>query len=100
RRRLCPTPLPSTTLSRSSLGTVIGALIGMRLIGGAPTLAEHAGPVAGMFVGTYVGGSINFNAVAIHFGVVEQGVVFAGAVVVDKDRKSTRLNSSHVKISY
>lgn len=66
-----------------SVGTIVGALIGMWLIGGAAALAEHAGPVAGMFVGTYVGGSLNFNAIALHYGVVEQGVIYAGAVVVD-----------------
>jgi uncharacterized membrane protein len=66
-----------------SVGTVLGALLGMRLIGGAPALGDHAGHVAGMYVGTYTGGSINFNAIALHYGVVEQGVVFAGAVVVD-----------------
>lgn len=83
-RRVLEAGLPMIGLFLlGSLGTMLGALLGMRLLGGAPALAEHAGPVAGMFVGTYIGGSINFNAIALHFGVVEQGVVYAGAVVVD-----------------
>jgi uncharacterized membrane protein len=36
-----------------------------------------------MFVGTYTGGSINFNAVAIGYDVMADGTLFAGAVVVD-----------------
>lgn len=83
-RRVLEAGLPMIALFVvGSLGTVAGALIGMQLIGGAAALAEDAGPVAGMYVGTYTGGSINFNAIALHYGVVEQGVVFAGAVVVD-----------------
>ena len=66
-----------------SLGTVLGAVLGMALIGGAPALGEHASHVAGMYVGTYTGGSINFNAIALHYGVAAEGVVFAGAVAVD-----------------
>jgi uncharacterized membrane protein len=71
-----------------SLGTVVGAVLGIALIrhglgGDGPPLAGQAGPVAGMYVGTYTGGSINFNAIALHYRVTEQGVVFAGAVAVD-----------------
>ncbi len=36
-----------------------------------------------MFVGTYVGGSINFNAVALEYDVMTDGVLYAGAAVVD-----------------
>src|SRR5690606_40273048 len=35
-----------------------------------------------------------------HRGGVDQGVVAQHALAGDEDRKSTRLNSSHVKISY
>lgn len=66
-----------------SVGTVVGALLGLWLIGGAPALGDSSAAVAGMYVGTYTGGSINLNAIALHYGVTEQGVVFAGAVVVD-----------------
>ena len=36
-----------------------------------------------MFVGTYIGGSINFNAVALEYGVIDDGLLYAGASVVD-----------------
>ena len=36
-----------------------------------------------MFVGTYTGGSVNFNTMAEAFGVVQQPALYAGAAVVD-----------------
>jgi uncharacterized membrane protein len=36
-----------------------------------------------MFTGTYIGGSINFNAVALHYQVNESGVLYAASTVVD-----------------
>ena len=39
--------------------------------------------VGGMFVGTYVGGSINFNAVALGYQVQREGVLYAGSIAVD-----------------
>ena len=66
-----------------SAGVVAGALLGAWLIGSTGTLGSRLGPLAGMYTGTYIGGSINFNALALHYGVAEQGAVFAGAVVVD-----------------
>jgi uncharacterized membrane protein len=36
-----------------------------------------------MFVGTYTGGSINFNAIALEYGVVRDGVLYSGAAAVD-----------------
>lgn len=68
------------------VGTVLGALAGIAVLHGlglAGTLGERLPVVAGMFVGTYTGGSVNFNAVAIHYGVAADGLLFAGAVVVD-----------------
>ncbi|NJK33232.1 MAG: DUF819 family protein [Deltaproteobacteria bacterium] len=66
-----------------SAGVVAGALLGAWLIGSTGTLGSRLGPLAGMYTGTYIGGSINFNALALHYGVAEQGAVFAGAVVVE-----------------
>jgi uncharacterized membrane protein len=66
-----------------SAGTMLGAVIGMRVIDGASTIGELHGPVAGMFAGTYIGGSVNFNAVALQYGVVKQGALYAGSIVVD-----------------
>ena len=66
-----------------ALATMLGAVVAMKLILGPAALGQQSAAVAGMFVGTYTGGSIAFNALALHYGVVEQGLVFAGAVVVD-----------------
>ncbi|NND31071.1 MAG: DUF819 family protein [Saprospiraceae bacterium] len=66
-----------------SLGTTFGVVISMSLISGH----EHIGPlyaaVGGMFVGTYSGGSANFNAVALHYDVVREGAIYGGSIVVD-----------------
>lgn len=66
-----------------SAGVMAGAFAGMRLFGGSDVFGEHTGALGGMFTGTYVGGSINFNAVALHYRVVENGVLYAGANAVD-----------------
>lgn len=64
-------------------GTTLGAVIGMWAVGGATTIGPLYNAVGGMFVGTYTGGSINFNAVALSYDVVRDGVLYAGSVAVD-----------------
>jgi uncharacterized membrane protein len=66
-----------------SAGTMAGAVIGMRAVGGEAAVGPLAAPLAGMFAGTYIGGSVNFNAIALHYGVMREGALFGGAVVVD-----------------
>ena len=44
---------------------------------------ELAPALGGMFAGTYIGGSINFNAVALALNVVKEGTLYAGSVAVD-----------------
>ena len=66
-----------------SAGTLLGAVAAMRLVNMGGVIGPFAGPVAGMFTGTYTGGGINFNAIALHYGVVREGALFAGATVVD-----------------
>jgi uncharacterized membrane protein len=66
-----------------ALGTVAGVLFGMRLVGGPAAFGDAWRALGGMFTGTYIGGSINFNAVALEYDVVRDGVVYAGSVVVD-----------------
>src|SRR5699024_12869780 len=68
-----PTPFPYTTLFRSSLYALIGQ--------GKPLLALVN----------------DKNAVKVCFGFHKAGL---DGVEADLDRKSTRLNSSHVSISY
>jgi len=66
-----------------SAGTLAGVLVGMWAIGGSAAFGDLHYALGGMFVATYVGGSINFNAVALHYGVAEHGPLFAGASVAD-----------------
>lgn len=66
-----------------ALGTVAGVVLGILAVGGAEAFGPLSFAVAGMFTGTYVGGSVNFNAVAFEYGVVKDGALYAGAAVVD-----------------
>lgn len=64
-------------------GTLLGVFAAYRLTDLEAALGERAGTLAGMYAGTYIGGSSNFNAIALHYGVVEDGLLFAGATAVD-----------------
>ena len=75
-------PLVALFLAGSA-GTLIGAVVAMRIVNGGGAIGPFAGPVAGMFTGTYIGGGINFNAIALHYGVVREGALYTGATVVD-----------------
>lgn len=66
-----------------SMGTVLGVLAGMWLIDGATHFGDLYPAISGMFTGTYSGGGVNFNAIAIHYNVMEEGVLFAGMTAVD-----------------
>ncbi|MEM9931356.1 MAG: DUF819 family protein, partial [Bacteroidota bacterium] len=66
-----------------SVGTVLGVLVGMWLLDGATHFGELYPAISGMFTGTYSGGSVNFNAVALHYNVMEEGVLYAGMTAVD-----------------
>lgn len=65
-----------------SLGTVAGVFLGLQATGAEARLPMYAA-VGGMFTGTYTGGSLNFNAVALHYEVMAKGNLYAGAVAVD-----------------
>ena len=66
-----------------SVGTLAGVLLAHRIFGGAAGFGEHGPALAAMYVGTYTGGSINFNAMAEHYGVLREGGVYTAAAVVD-----------------
>ncbi|MCU0326601.1 MAG: DUF819 family protein [Spirosomaceae bacterium] len=66
-----------------SIGTMLGALLAMWMVGGKESIGELFYALGGMYTGTYIGGSINFNAVAIHYGVSQQGSLFSAATVAD-----------------
>lgn len=76
--------LPIITLFLiGSLGTVAGVIAGMALVDGPERIGPLFGPLGGMFTGTYTGGSVNFNAVALEYDVMREGVLFGGASAVD-----------------
>jgi len=65
-----------------SAGIMLGAFVASSLF--PLTIVgplHHA--IGGMFVGTYTGGSINFNAIALSYDVMREGALFAGTVAVD-----------------
>lgn len=64
-------------------GTVLGVVVGLWAVDGPQALGEAYRALGGMFVGTYTGGSVNFNALALHYGIAQEGGLYAGAVVVD-----------------
>ena len=66
-----------------SAGTALGVMIGMHAIDGAARFGEHYPAISGMFTGTYTGGSVNYNAIAIHFDMMREGVLYAGMTAVD-----------------
>ena len=66
-----------------SVATAIGALVAVQIIGGASILGADYRALAGMMTGTYTGGSINFNAIALHYNMVEKGNLYAGTIAVD-----------------
>ena len=66
-----------------SLATTAGILVSWFIFSPAEVLGEKAAIIAGMLTGTYTGGSINFNAVALEYGFQENGVLYAGTIAVD-----------------
>lgn len=65
------------------IGTTVGVLLGLIVIGGVESLGAQGAALAGMFTGTYIGGSVNFNAIALEYDIVREGGLYAGTVVVD-----------------
>jgi uncharacterized membrane protein len=63
-------------------GTLLGALAGMLAIGGAARFGEVHAVLAGMFTGTYTGGSANFIAIASQYRLTD-GLLLASANAVD-----------------
>ena len=72
-----------------SLGTVLGVLAGMWVIDGAESIGSTYHALGGMFVGTYTGGSVNFNALALNYDIMREGVLYSGAVAVDNIMTAT-----------
>ncbi len=66
-----------------SLATVMGILIAWFLVAPQQTLGDDGTVIAGMLTGTYTGGSVNFNAIALEYNFQEKGVLYAGTIAVD-----------------
>jgi uncharacterized membrane protein len=66
-----------------SAGTIIGVLTSVWLFSAPETVGKLYYALAGMFTGTYIGGSINFHAVALHYGVSKAGNLFIAATAAD-----------------
>lgn len=64
-----------------SMGTCVGVILANSLIGSE--FGALATPIAGMITGTYTGGSLNFNAVAIHYDMMKEGALYTAIVAVD-----------------
>lgn len=64
-------------------GTFVAVPVAMLAVGGKEAFGPLYPALGGMFVGTYTGGSVNFNAVALHYQVVREGAIYAGSVAVD-----------------
>src|SRR5690606_42015267 len=96
----CPTLFPYTTLFRSGFAPLKPLLSHeqRRLVGADAPLLRH-GQGAGHLVPD--GGHLPVRPLPVVAARRElRGHVDDPAAVDDEDRKSTRLNSSHVKISY
>lgn len=66
-----------------SLATTLGILIAWTLISPEQILGEDGKIIAGMLTGTYTGGSVNFNAIALEYDFQERGIMYAGTIAVD-----------------
>lgn len=65
-----------------AVGTVLGVVAGLALVGEG-AFGPSTAALGGMFAATYIGGSANFNALALHYDVVHQGAIYVGTMAVD-----------------
>lgn len=71
------------SFSLGALGTFLAVPLAFWLVDLGDLLGKSRPILGGMFVGTYTGGSVNFNALALHYGIARDGSLFAGTVAVD-----------------
>lgn len=65
-----------------AVGTALGVWVAFGLVSTGP-LGTWGHAIGGMFAATYTGGSVNFNAVALHYDIMREGTLYAGTIVVD-----------------
>jgi uncharacterized membrane protein len=66
-----------------SLGTLVGVATAFWLTNADEWLGRFAAPIGGMYAATYIGGSANLTAVALHYGVTDEPTLFAAVNVAD-----------------
>jgi uncharacterized membrane protein len=66
-----------------TLATVAAVLFSYWLWSPQNHQVNQAYAIAGMYTGTYIGGSINLNAIALHYQVNKDGTLFAAVNAVD-----------------
>lgn len=66
-----------------ALGTTFGVLVSWYLINPQEIIGEQANIIAGMLTGTYTGGSVNFNAIALEYDFQKQGILYVGTIAAD-----------------
>ncbi len=66
-----------------SVGTALGVVVGNWAVGGSEAFGQLHAALAGMFTGTYTGGSVNFNAIALEYRVNQEPALYGGAAAVD-----------------
>jgi uncharacterized membrane protein len=64
-------------------GTVLGVWLSLTFLVPPEAFGEWRPILGGMFSATYTGGGLNFNTIALHYRVVEEGVLYAGSAAVD-----------------
>lgn len=66
-----------------SAATVLGILGSWYLVSPQDVLGDKGTIIAGMLTGTYTGGSVNFNAIALEYDFQKEGALYAGTIAVD-----------------
>lgn len=66
-----------------SLATVLGILGSWYIVSPGDILGDKGDIIAGMLTGTYTGGSVNFNAIALEYDFQKEGALYAGTIAVD-----------------
>jgi len=66
-----------------ALGTVAGVGVAFKMLDAVALLGENYFALGGMLTGTYIGGSLNFNAVALHYGMAREGTLYAATTAAD-----------------
>lgn len=67
----------------AAVATVSGVLLAGWATSSADWMGQWHGPLSGMFAATYIGGGANFNALALHFEVLQSGNLYVAATVAD-----------------